>query len=193
MDTSHVLKLIKQVVGVTTAEVSLSVRVDVFSRLQGSEPANSVELDILVTVRELTRDSYPPQRLQTILYERDLPNVKHAGTFGLNYQYRLARLNGFDDALFIDTDGLVSESTACNIGFYDGEKIIWPKAEILDGITMQLIKKGLEMKSIPYEVREIRPTELSTFHAASLTNVLVGAQAVASIDEVAFEIDLELL
>jgi branched-subunit amino acid aminotransferase/4-amino-4-deoxychorismate lyase len=171
----------------------LSVRVDIFSGIAVTEPTRPIEdPDILVTARALTNESLSPLRIQSVQYQRDLPQVKHAGTFGLNYHYRQAQLNGFDDALFTDTTGLVSEGTGWNIGFFDGEKIIWPKAPVLPGISMQLIQTGLRHIGMPFEFREIWLHDLPTFRSAFLTDVLVGAQSIASIDNVTFSVDSEL-
>ena len=111
----------------------LSVRVNIFSRSDLSKAV--VEPDILVTVRAMADEALIPLRVQSTLFERDLPQVKHVGTFGSNYRYRLAQLNGFDDVLFTDSSGRISEGSAWNIGFFDGQRIIWPNALVLSGIS----------------------------------------------------------
>ncbi|WP_277931104.1 aminotransferase class IV [Bacillus cereus group sp. BfR-BA-01310] len=83
-------------------------------------------------------------RLQITEFERDIPQVKNVGSFGQIYRGRIARMNGFDDVLFLDSLGRISEGSIWNIGFFDGDRIIWPKAEILPGIAMQVIQAGLE-------------------------------------------------
>ncbi|MFJ8415618.1 aminotransferase class IV [Bacillus paramycoides] len=94
-------------------------------------------------------------RLQITEFERDIPQVKNVGSFGLIYRGRIARMNGFDDVLFLDSLGRISEGSIWNIGFFDGNRIIWPKAEILPGIAMQLIQAGLEKNIIKTVTCEI--------------------------------------
>lgn len=191
IDTSRVLTLMRHALDINTT--SLEVRVDVFSRLGGLDPAESIgEPDILVTVRALPSASRSPLRVRSTQYERELPQVKHSGTFGRTYRARLAQAHGFDDVLFVDAAGRISEGSTWNIGFFDGQHIVWPNAPALPGITMQLVQAGLKKKQIPFEVREVRLRDLPAFRSAFLTNGRVGAQAIASIDEVMFVIDAQL-
>ncbi|WP_257352055.1 aminotransferase class IV [Pseudalkalibacillus decolorationis] len=119
------------------------IRVNVFSReISLDKLEDTFEPEILVTVMKASIHSLPPLRLQTTEYERDIPEVKNVGGFGRIYRRRLAKMNGFDDVFFIDSMGRISEGSISNIGFYDGERIIWPKAAALPGIAMQLIQVG---------------------------------------------------
>ena len=52
------------------------------------------------------------------------------------------------DALFVTADGAISEGSIWNIGFFDGERIVWPRAPMLRGISMQLLQDGLERGGI---------------------------------------------
>ena len=47
-----------------------------------------------------------PQRLLTVGTERQVPEVKHLGTFMQAYQARRAEAAGYDDALFVGRGGL---------------------------------------------------------------------------------------
>jgi 4-amino-4-deoxychorismate lyase len=188
IDTARVLAFVRHAIDVTTEP--LSVRVNVFSRSGLSKII--VEPDILITVSSMPDEALMPLRVQSTQYERDLPQVKHVGTFGRNYRYRLAQLNGFDDILFTDASGSISEGSSWNVGLFDGQRIVWPSAPVLPGIAMQLIQAGLKKNGIPFEVREVRLQDLPTFRSAFCTNVLVGAQAIASIDDVTFFINTEL-
>ncbi|WP_165423375.1 aminotransferase class IV [Ktedonosporobacter rubrisoli] len=191
LDTERLRTYIRKAVANDTAP--LMVRVEILARQSiRTQTIGALEPDILVSVRDLSAEAALPLRIQTVQYQRDLPQVKHAGTCGLNYQYRLAQLNGFDDALFTDPAGHISEGSAWNIGFFDGRQIIWPDASVLPGIAMQLIQAKLRKKQIPFEVRPVHLREIPKFRAAFLTHVLVGAQPIASIDDIPFEIDIEL-
>ena len=74
-------------------------------------------------------------------YQRPDAHIKHLAT-GQAFYSRLARRNGFDDALLTAADGIVSESSIANIGFFDGSGVVWPDAPILHGITMQLLESS---------------------------------------------------
>ena len=60
-------------------------------------------------------------------YQRTLPHVKHIGGFGQGHHGRTARRAGFDDALFADHMGAVSETSIANIGFLCGGDVVWPE------------------------------------------------------------------
>src|SRR5258708_9599834 len=110
MDGSRVRAFVRHAIGDNTTPIT--VRVNVFSQRAGSDPSKSVgEPDILVTTSAVPSRSLSPLRVQSTQYERDLPPVKHVGTFGLIYQRRLAQLNGFDDILFLDSLDRISEGS----------------------------------------------------------------------------------
>lgn len=193
LNRSRVLAYVRHAIEGISATTPLAVRVDVTSRIAATDPTQRIVApDIVVTVRAAPDESTTPLRVRSTQYERDLPQVKHAGTFGLIYTFRAAQLNGFDDALFTDVSGRISEGTGWNVGFFDGRNVIWPSAPVLPGIAMRLIQAGLEKRHIPSETREVRLQDLSAFHSAFLTSVLVGAQPIASIDEVSFSPDADL-
>src|SRR5580658_3775122 len=56
---------------------------------------------------------------------------------------------GFDDALLTGPDGVISEGAITNIGFFDGNTVLWPSAPSLAGITMQLVAGALAERGIP--------------------------------------------
>ncbi|CAM5600180.1 hypothetical protein SGLAM104S_07946 [Streptomyces glaucescens] len=86
----------------------------------------------------------------TVAYERDVPQVKHVGLFGALHARRTAQLAGYGDALFVDRDGRVSEGTTWNVGFVDRDgTVVWPRAEVLPGVTMELLKQHTEHRVAP--------------------------------------------
>ena len=131
--------------------------------------------------------------MRTAGYQRDLPQVKHVGTFGLIYQRRLARLAGFDDVLFENRDGQISEGSTWNVGFVTAEgTVVWPSAPVLPGVSMGLIQSGLNRAGKPFEVRPVRAGELPGFAAAFATNCVQPVRLVAAIDEVTYTPDEDL-
>lgn len=175
---------------------AVTVRVTVFSRHQDAVlRGEDVEPDVAVSTSAPITERTSPVRLRTVEYERDLPHVKHAGTFGLSLRRRQAVLAGYDDMLFTDRNGRISEASISNIGFFDGERVIWPEAAVLPGITMQLLQRGLAAKGIPSDRREIHLRELGAWAsgspalAAFLSNSISSAVPVAGIDEAALTVD----
>ncbi len=133
---------------------------------------------VLVTGRPAPSLPVAPLRVRTAAYRRDLPRVKHIGLFGTLWHRREAIAAGFDDCLFHDGAGFVSEGTTWNIAFYDGRKVLWPSAEVLPGVTMRLLQQAHEgMVTAPVHLRD-----LSGMHAAFATNTSAGVRPIASID-----------
>jgi branched-subunit amino acid aminotransferase/4-amino-4-deoxychorismate lyase len=148
-----------------------SVRIYVFE----SEP----EPATMVTVKEPGGIS-TPQRLQSVRYQRPDAHIKHLAT-GQAFYSRLARRNGFDDALLTASDGLVSETAIANIGFFDGSGVVWPDAPLLRGITMQLLERALPQLGIPAARASVRLQDLTSFEGAFISNAR-GVAAVSEID-----------
>jgi 4-amino-4-deoxychorismate lyase len=130
-----------------------------------------------------------PLRVQTVVYERDLPEHKHRATMGLDHRFREARLAGFDDALLLGRDGLVREGTSWNVAFWDGAQVVWPVAPVLRGVTMVLLQIAMSMNGTPWTLRPIRAEELTGFPAAAAVNSERPAQPIASIDELPLKDD----
>jgi 4-amino-4-deoxychorismate lyase len=92
------------------------------------------------------------------------------GTFEIFHHRRGAQQNGFDDALFVDSAGYIAEGASWNIGFFDGQRVIWPDAPMLIGITMQLLQSGLETRGIAAEVRKVHLDDVGKFRSVFMTN-----------------------
>lgn len=125
-------------------------------------------------------------RLQSQAYEREAPHLKHVATMGLLRARRTARLAGFDDALFTDGVGRISEGTLWNIGFIAGETVVWPDAPMLDGVAQALIRDALDRAGSPHRTEVVRLSDLPRFDAAFLCNSATPAAAIAAIDAHAF-------
>jgi len=125
-------------------------------------------------------------RLQTQAYAREAPHLKHVATFGLIRARRAARAARFDDALFVDGEGRVSEGSLWNIGFLRGDQVVWPQAPMLAGVAQALLQRGLEAAGVPCATEPVRLDDLARFDAAFICNSATPACAVASIDGHAF-------
>ena len=169
-----------------------AVRITVFSRAFDREhPARAFAPDVLVTVTSPRGTDATRVRLKTFHHERALPAIKHVGTFALFHHRRLAQQAGYDDALFVDASGAISETSIWNIGFFDGAGVVWPIAPQLHGVSMQLIDQGLRARGIASTSRRVSREDLATFRAAFLTNCGCPVRAVASIDDVELPVDAE--
>lgn len=156
-----------------------SVRVYVF---EAEEPA------IMVTVKP-PGGVATPQRLQSVHYQRPDAHLKHLAS-GQTFYSRLARRNGFDDALLTTSDGVVAESAIANIGFFDESGVLWPDAPLLHGITMQLLESTLPELGVMSRRAPIRLQEIASFEGAFLSNAR-GLAAVGQVDAATLPIRAE--
>ncbi|MBQ6640428.1 MAG: aminotransferase class IV [Saccharopolyspora sp.] len=164
---------------------AVSVRVNVFAR--SGVPVQPVDPDLLVIVAgPETSEPGPPMRVRSIGYERDLAHLKHYDFLGVLHRRRQAQAAGFDDVLFVDRRGRISEGSIWNIAFWDGERVVWPEADMLCGITMQVLAEGLDRIGVPQVQRPVLLDELPALRAAFATNSVCPAQPIGSIDDVAF-------
>jgi branched-subunit amino acid aminotransferase/4-amino-4-deoxychorismate lyase len=167
-----------------------AMRVTVFSKaLQRDRPSAPAAPDVLVSVSAARSGPSASLRLKTFRHERAFPEIKHVATFPLYYHRRLAQLAGFDDALFVDEAGCISEASIWNLGFLEGDTFVWPEAPMLEGVSMQLIRSGLRERGIATTTRRIAPDDLGRYRFAFLTNASCAVQPVASIDGARFDID----
>ncbi|MEO7062776.1 MAG: aminotransferase class IV family protein [Dokdonella sp.] len=169
---------------------ALSLRVNVFSRVLDRDRLDAAAApDVLVTTGAARSIKPLALRVRSVHYERELPHIKHVGTFGLFHQKRLAQLHGFDDALFVDVAGAISEGAIWNVGFFDGERFVWPDAPALDGVSMQLLKRGMLARGIESVTRRIGIADIGALRSAFFTNSSSTAVPIASIDSTRFVVD----
>lgn len=152
----------------------LSIRVNVFA---------VDDVHLLTRVGPPVEPATQPVRLRTYQHQRAVPHLKHTGSFDLTYYARKARAEGYDDALFHDPAGHVSEASIWNICFARGPHLTFPAAPLLAGIRQQTLQRVLPT----YSTEPIPLDDLATYDAAYLTNSIDPALPVASIDDVTFE------
>ncbi|MDQ1153994.1 aminotransferase class IV [Brevundimonas sp. SORGH_AS_0993] len=149
--------------------------------------------------RVMTVVSPPPpplatsMRVTTVPHVRETPHLKHVATFGQTRARRAARAAGFDDVLFIDGQGCVSEGATWNIGFIQGDRIVWPQALMLAGVTQSLIQRGLEAAGLPSEIRPVPLDEAATLDGAFLCNAATPICPITAIGEIAIATDPAVL
>ncbi|WP_306206399.1 aminotransferase class IV [Actinoplanes sp. RD1] len=159
---------------------AVTVRVTVFDPdLDIGHPVRAGRPRVLVTRRAAGPAAAAPLRVRTVAYERDAPGIKSVGLFPVLRLRRAAQEDGYDDALFVGRDGLVSEGGTWNVGFVRGNSVIWPRAEQLAGVTMRLLRRE---DPVP-----VRRAELTGMDAAFATNAASGVRALAAIDDVTYD------
>lgn len=185
LDGARVRELIRHALAGTT---DASVRVTVREGTGGARdrPAAGT-LDVMVSVTDpIAETADPAWRVRTVRYQRELPHLKHLATMGLVRHWRLAQADGFDDALFLDGDDRVSEGSAWNLALWDGERIVWPDADQLDGIAMRLLRDALPRVGVRSVRRAVHRADLDAYPGAVATWSISPAQPLAAIDERTF-------
>lgn len=170
-----------------------SVRVTVFSRaFDHAHPDRAVPVDVLASLGPPREAAPAPAWVKTCPFQRTLPRVKHVGTFPLFQQRRQARRDGFDDALFVDGKGRISEGSLWNIGFWDGHQVVWPQAEALRGTEERLLQLGLAETGTGQRHMPVEARALGGLKAAFATNA-TGIWPVSGIDDTALRPDPALM
>lgn len=134
---------------------------------------------VLVTTRPAAAAAPAPWRLQAVSYQRENPSVKHVGLFGAMKRRRDSQREGFDDVLFLNRDGTIAEIATSNIGFVRDGRIVWPRAQVLTGVTMTLINQELDEDVIsePLTLADVKGME-----AVFATNAATGVRPIAGVD-----------
>jgi branched-subunit amino acid aminotransferase/4-amino-4-deoxychorismate lyase len=185
LDPEHVRSYLRHAIG--DDGQSLSIRVSVFSRAFDRErPSACAGADVLVAVGRSSIGSAVPMTVKSFRFERTAPEIKHAGTFPLFHYRRLAQIKGFDDALFFDQRGYVSEGSVWNVAFFDGERVVWPDSPQLLGVSMQLLQAGLAHAGIRSVTQSVSLDDIGRFRAAFFTNSSQPVRPIARIDDVDF-------
>nr|WP_246347815.1 aminotransferase class IV [Brevundimonas variabilis] len=150
-------------------------------------PSAQVRPKVMTTVSPPPPPLASSVRLKVQTYARETAELKHTATLGLIRARRLARAAGFDDALFADADGIISEGATWNIGFLSGDQVVWPQAPMLAGVTQVLIARGLAEVGISQSTGPVRVADLSRFDGAFFCNSSTPACAVAAIGDHVFD------
>lgn len=138
----------------------------------------------------------PGVRVRSVNFVRDLPTVKHVGTFGQLHQRRLAQLAGFDDALFFtgpEPTARVCEGPTWNIALLIGDELIWPDDDCLPGITRELLRPVFRPAGVAWATRPVTRAELPHVRAAFATSAGVGVVPITELDDTQIPGDPQLL
>ncbi|WP_104403114.1 aminotransferase class IV family protein [Vibrio penaeicida] len=160
-----------------------SLTITVYS-VEGEFTTDSMDVLPKVLIRTGSPSNGPngPLRLATVNYERPLAEIKHVGEIAKTYYLHQATRRGFDDAIFINKYGHLSEGTIWNLVFWDGETVIWPQANMLKGTMMQMIQRQLELLKIPQRSETITLERLQQLNGAAVMNSWTSGIAVSMIE-----------
>ncbi|MBW1912814.1 MAG: bifunctional anthranilate synthase component I family protein/aminotransferase class IV, partial [Deltaproteobacteria bacterium] len=127
----------------------------------------------------------PGLRLISYPEPRQTPLAEHKT---LNYLYyllagRWAKANGADEALIMNPDNTISETNTANIMMIKDREVILPLSlHVLPGVMERVVLKTLVEWDYTAERREIKPEELFSADEVIMTNSLIGAVSVLSLD-----------
>ncbi|MHA6801937.1 aminotransferase class IV family protein [Salinifilum ghardaiensis] len=188
LDTERVRSYVRNVLAAGRRTV---VRVTVYDPDLGMGAIGAeAEPQVLVTTREAGQGEPKPWRLQATSYRREEPAVKHVGLYGSMRHRRTAQREGYDDVLFLNPDGSISEIATSNIGFIRDGQVIWPRSEMLPGVTMRLINQALDE---PVTTEPVTIADLPGMDAAFATNAATGIRPIASIEGVEWDTDHKVM
>lgn len=166
------------------------LRVGLFSpEVWPRTPDADVRPRVLTTVSPAPPPLADSLRLQVQTHVRLLPQHKHTASIEAIHARRTARQAGFGDALYADAEGLISEGSLWNIGFFHGDTVVWPQGPMLAGVAQALIDQGLAGRGLASVTRPIHVQEIAVFDGAFICNSATPACAVVAIEEVRFQPD----
>jgi branched-subunit amino acid aminotransferase/4-amino-4-deoxychorismate lyase len=182
LDQEHLRGCIRR--ALDRGEGAFNIRLTVFDPALGlGNIGDPAQPRVLVTTRPAGVMPPPPLTAKTYPFTRDLAEVKHIGLFSQLRLRREAQAAGFDDAIFLERDGTVSEGGTWNLGFVreDGS-VVWPSAPVLPGVTMQLLQEAHgSMKTEPVALDDV-----PAMAAAFATNTSIGVRPIRRINDVEF-------
>ena len=82
-------------------------------------------------------------------------------------------------------DAPVCEGSVWNIGFWDGQGVVWPQAPALRGTGERLLQEGLAVQGVAQQIRPLALSEVAGFRAAFAVNAN-GVRAIGAIDGAAY-------
>ncbi len=136
---------------------------------------------------------YSDLRLTPAIYHRPAPTAapvhsKAAGLYMIcTLSKHAAEAKGFGDALMLDHEGYVAETTGANLFMVKGETIHTPLPDrFLNGITRQTVMGLADARGYELVERRILPEELREADEIFVTGTAAEVTAVRAIDEVTY-------
>lgn len=148
-------------------------------------------LNIIITEREIPYKEEDYNKGMTLTISK----VKRNSTSLLSYikstcyienliEKENAKKMGYDDVLFLNEKGYVTETSCANIFVVKNNEIFTPKVEdgLLEGIIRRKIIENFKVKE-----RSITLEELKNSDEVIITNSLMGAMSIKKIDDIKYE------
>ncbi len=157
------------------------LRVNLYESLPGHP-------QVMTAIRPPVEADERAQSLLPVAYSRPFAHIKHVGSFAQIRYGMQANRAGYDDAVLVTSDGRVCESTVANIGFFDGDAIVWPEGPVLHGITWQLLDQVLGQRGIEVRRRPVSLESAANFAGAFLANS-IGVVPVSRIGQHEYQSD----
>ena len=133
--------------------------------------------------------------LKTSDWRKPAPNTapteaKTASLYNLSCMVKVeVKKAGFTDALMLDHEGFVAESTGANIFCIKDGTLHTPIADrFLNGLTRQTVIELAKEFGIPVEERRITPEELDSFEEIFLTGSAAEITPVGKIDDLSYTV-----
>jgi len=95
-----------------------------------------------------------------------------------------AKKKGFDDVIFLNEDGYVTETSCANIFIVKNNEIFAPR--ITDGLLDGIIRRKI-IENFKVQEKSITLEELKTSDEVIITNSLMGAMSIKKIDDIKYE------
>ncbi|MEC4891791.1 MAG: aminotransferase class IV [Oscillatoria sp. PMC 1051.18] len=156
----------------------------------GEVPSYSIEtckpnLVIFVTPLDFPEESKYSKglSLKSVNYSRVFPKVKNLNFLPSIIGYTDAKKAGFDDSVFVNFDGYVTEGTTWNIFLFADRKLIAPGDSILVGVTRNKVIELCKSLGIDIEVRPVSLQELYSAQEVFATGTTKRILGVTKIDD----------
>ncbi len=198
VEKKRLLDEIKDIIKTTIFKVDIYIRVTFF--LSGeSSWSEKEDISYLINMRPMpsqlfneTHISLTYSNFRRISSKIIPPDVK-AGANYLNSRYALldAQKKGFQGALFLSIENMISESTGSCIFFFKDDKFYTPStdSDILIGITRNRIIKIIIALGYECIQKKIAKNEVQNFDAAFLVGTMIEIKKISIIEKQVFDIN----
>lgn len=185
---SKLIELIKETFH-RTRERNGRIRITI-TRGVGDVPSYSLDsckpnLIIFVTPLDFPQEStyIKGLSLKSVNHSRIFPEVKSLSFLPSIVGYMDAKRSSFDDSVFVNSYGYVSEGTTWNIFLLADQKLITPGDSLLVGITRNKVIKLIESLGISIEVRSVSLKELYSAQEVFVTGTTKRILGVTRVDD----------
>lgn len=157
--------------------------------------SDEMPVDVTILAVTITRDLIKPLTCHISTFERISGRAipvgwKICGSYVNSYlSRRAANIDGFNDAILLDSEGRITEATAANIFFLQKDKVITPSLtpNIFPGITRSTLLDITHSLGIEVIERDVRALELENFEGAFLAATMIELKPLVSIDSYQYD------